>query len=58
MDDGETAIWMRDNSDEDTAYLMFSDGSCGGYENSKIVRKTGRHFPEIAEVLRKMRESE
>jgi len=58
LDDGETAIWMRDNSDEDTAYLMFSDGSCGSNENSEIVRKTGRHFPEIAEVLRKMQEEE
>lgn len=56
FDDGDTAIWMCDNPNEDAAYLMFSDGSCGSHENREIVRKTGRHFSEIAEVLKKMRE--
>ena len=54
--DGGTAIWMCDNPNEDAAYLMFSDGSCGSHENSEIIRKTGRHFPEIATVLQKMEE--
>lgn len=34
-----------------------ADGS-SGYDEVKNVKKTGRTFPEIAEVLRKMKESE
>ena len=34
-----------------------ADGSIG-YDEVKNVKKTGRHFPEIAEVLRKMKETE
>ena len=33
-----------------------ADGS--GYDAVKYAKKTGRHFPEIAEVLRKMKETE
>lgn len=35
----------------------YADGS-HGYDEVKNVKKTGRHFPEIAEVLRKMKESD
>lgn len=34
-----------------------ADGS-NGFDKVKNVEKTGRHFPEIAEVLAKMKESE
>ena len=36
--------------------IMYSDGSCYALFSKGIV-KTGRHFPEIAEVLQKMKES-
>ena len=36
---------------------VYADGSTG-YDEVKNVKKTGRHFPEIAEVLRKMKETE
>lgn len=34
-----------------------ADGS-SGYDEVKNVKKTGRHFPELVEVLQKMRETE
>lgn len=36
---------------------VYADGS-HGYDEVKNVTKTGRHFPEIATVLQKMRETE
>lgn len=36
---------------------VYADGS-HGYDEVKNVKKTGRHFPEVAAVLEKMRESE
>ena len=36
-------------------YYIYADGE-RGYNPINQVRKTGRHFPEIAEVLQKMRE--
>lgn len=35
---------------------FYADGS-HGYDKVKNVKKTGRHFPEIAEVLQKMKEA-
>lgn len=35
---------------------VYADGS-HGYDEVKNVKKTGRHFPEIAEVLQKMKEA-
>ena len=35
---------------------VYADGS-HGYDEVKNVKKTGRHFPEIAEVLQKMKET-
>ena len=34
---------------------VYADGS-SGFDEVKNVKKTGRHFPEIAEVLQKMKE--
>ena len=50
------AIYMQGTKGSDEIYLLFNDGSCGVHSKSEIERKTGRHFPEIAEVLRKMKE--
>lgn len=36
---------------------VYADGS-HGYDEVKNVKKTGKHFPEIATVLQKMREKE
>jgi phage terminase small subunit len=36
---------------------VYADGS-HGFDKVKNIKKTGRHFPEIAEVLRKMKESD
>lgn len=51
------AIYMQGTNGSDEIYLLFNDGSCGMHSRSEIERKTGRHFPEIAEVLAKMKES-
>ena len=44
--------------DRECMTLMDTNGKLGdGYDMNRFI-KTGRHFPEIAEVLKKMRESE
>jgi hypothetical protein len=50
-------IYMKSTKGSDEIYLLFKDGSCGPHSKSEIERKTGRHFPEIAAVLDKMRSS-
>lgn len=40
---------------EGNVYYIYADGE-RGYNPINQVRKTGRHFPEIVEVLQKMRE--
>lgn len=40
---------------EGGAYIMWKDGSSGGHTANQF-RVTGRHFPEIAAVLAKMKE--
>lgn len=52
------AIYMQGTKGSDEIYLLFNDGSCGVHSKSEIERKTGRHFPEIAAVLKKMREGQ
>ena len=42
---------------ENYSFIMCSDGSGGKCENWKL-KKTGRTFPEIVEVLKKMKEDE
>jgi len=49
------AIYMQGTKGSDEIYLLFKDGSCGLHSKSEIERKTGRHFPEIATILEKMR---
>lgn len=49
------AIYMQGTKGSDEIYLLFNDGSCGQHSKSEIERKTGRHFPEIATILEKMR---
>ena len=49
------AIYMQGTKGSDEIYLLFNDGSCGPHSKSEIERKTGRHFPEIATILEKMR---
>lgn len=52
------SIYLGDvNGNENAVYLLFDDGSCGIHVRRAIKRKTGRHFPEIAEVLQKMKEN-
>lgn len=51
------AIYMQGTNGSDEIYLLFNDGSCGIHGRDEIECKTGRHFPEIAEVLQKMKES-
>jgi len=44
--------------DTDDLTIMDSSGqSCNGYKK-KYFRKTGRHFNEVAELLKKMRDTE
>ena len=52
------AIYMRGTNGSAEIYLLFNDGSCGIHSRSEIKCKTGRHFPELVEVLRKMKESD
>lgn len=49
------AIYMQGTKGSDEIYLLFNDGSCGLHSKSEIVRKTGRHFHEIATILENMR---
>lgn len=42
---------------EKHVYYFYADGSYG-FDEKEHVTKTGRHFPEIAEVLAKMKESD
>lgn len=49
------AIYMQGTNGSDKIYLLFNDGSCGIHCRDEIGCKTGRHFPEIASVLEKMR---
>jgi hypothetical protein len=37
--------------------ILWRDGSVGKRKNISDFRKTGRHFPEIAEVLKKLKEA-
>lgn len=37
----------------DKMYVMWSDGSAGKWEERDLI-KTGRHFPEIAEIFQKL----
>jgi len=51
------AIVVNIDSVAEKIWLVYADGH-GGFEYFKDApRKTGRHFPEIAEVLQKMKES-
>lgn len=50
------AIYMQGTKGSDEIYLLFNDGSCGVHSKSEIERKTGRHFPGIVEILKKMQE--
>ena len=52
------AIYMQGTNGSDEIYLLFNDGSCGIHSRSEIKCKTGRHFPELVEVLRKMKETD
>lgn len=49
------AIYIQGTNGSDEIYLLFNDGSCGIHCRDEIGCKTGRHFPEIAAVLKKMR---
>ena len=52
------AIVVNINSVAEKIWLVYADGH-GGFEYFKDApTKTGRHFPEIAEVLRKMKEAD
>ena len=52
------AIVVNINSVAEKIWLVYADGH-GGFEYFKDApRKTGRHFPEIAAVLQKMKESD
>lgn len=52
---GEKAIVLK-VYDDNGMDLLWSDGSAG-FNNNGTFYKTGRHFPEIAELLEKMKEN-
>ena len=53
--EGDFGIGMVTKPLEGGAYIMWKDGSSGSHTTNEF-RLTGRHFPELAEVLRKMEE--
>lgn len=53
---GEKAIVLK-VYDDNGMDLLWSDGSAG-FNNNGTFYKTGRHFPEIAEVLNKLKEED
>ena len=54
---GGRGIITKISDDGDHFNVMWENGSTGYYMREDF-KKTGRHFPEIAEVLRKMQEEE
>ena len=52
---GGRGIITKISDDSDHFNVMWENGSTG-YYMIKDFKKTGRHYPEIAEVLRKMKE--
>lgn len=54
---GGRGIITKISDDGDHFNVMWENGSTGYYMREDF-KKTGRHFPEIAEVLRKMQERE
>ena len=56
-DAGNRASVLYENPDGTQAFVFKSDGTAAWWTKSALHR-TGRHFPEIAEALKKMRESE
>lgn len=53
--EGDFGIGIITKPVEGGAYIMWRDGSTGGHTANQF-RVTGRHFPEIAAVLQKMKE--
>lgn len=51
--DSKGVILRRYNSD--TLDILWDDGSAGETFAIKAITKTGRHFPEVAELLEKMK---
>lgn len=56
-DAGNRASVLYENPDGTQAFVFKSDGTAAWWTKSALHR-TGRNFPEIAEVLRKMKESD
>ena len=54
-DAGNRASVLYENPDGTQAFVFKSDGTAAWWTKSALHR-TGRHFPEISEVLKKMRE--
>ena len=54
--DSKGVILRRYNSD--TLDILWDDGSAGETIAIKAITKTGRHFPEVAELLEKIRGEE
>lgn len=52
---GGRGIITKISNDDDHFNIMWENGSTG-YYMIEDFKKTGKHFPEIAEVLRKMQE--
>ena len=55
--DGRRCVVIRPETFKRYGSVMDAEGKRYGFEN-KEVEKTGRHFPEIAEVFAKMKEKE
>ena len=53
---GKAIIFKIDNENDAYTYV-YADGAWG-WDHEENISKTGRHFPEIAEVLQKMKEAE
>ena len=51
-----THMWVNNHGEKGVSGFNYE---CSAFSTAlDLVRKTGRHFPEIAEVLRKMKESD
>jgi len=53
--EGDFGIGMVTKPLEGGAYIMWKDGSCGSHTANEF-KLTGRNFPELVEILRKMKE--
>ena len=50
------AVVLDDSTYEDSDWFVLTENGCVEDHEEDMLKKTGHHFPEVAELLKKMRE--